>query len=744
MTLIPAWESYVRAPGWTEIRVILNNETSDWEGELFIIDPTDQITYRKSLVLPAHSYKEYRIPLFVTEGFNIQVFLRSADGTSGTKQQLRLHQAYETRVCVIADSQGIMGSDPLNTCGTTLLLQDLTALPETAMAWDTVDALIINGLSTTNLNAAQKEAMLAWVGGGGHLLLSGGPALPQTLVNLPAQFQIATPGRTQVFAQLAAQFGGDGEISAMALMPAIAATPILSITNTTLAVNSILGRGKVSLIGWDVVQTRSLTWLQTLWANDPIPAVSTILTKETLSVGGVPNIYAMLQIPLAAFPALWQWLFLFPIYLVLMGPGTWFIVRRLKRPILTWLLLPLWILLMLGILALALNGVFAHTFPLIREVATVHVPGPNLPARVVQGTVIYAPRTQNLTWESAGEARPFRGRYLFDNWYGEGEAYPLEVYDLDQQSRIEIDKPFGITTWGTEGLSAPPKLEADLFLSTQEDTLVVNGTVRSESDLREPTLYLGTGYYSLSLADNLPKNATLAVSQELTQTFPGIGWQNNICGNLGSSAYPTYPGKSSTAVIVSPTGISTPASDDKKAVCYITAIIDSAPFPLESIEGTHLAESCIIYTVPCPTQAHGTLRVPLKSTQIENGWIDEAGVVYLSAEKTLIPYTLPEFLQLQEVQGITIEFGPPAWNEASFHEASPYDPRSEVAHLALWDWEQQAWVEQPVPTSQEGLNINEKNVQRFFDIEQGVHLQITPHSPGGTYINIVVTIEGTW
>ena len=113
--------------------------------------------------------------------------------------------------------------------------------------------------------------------------------------------------------------------------------------------------------------------------------------------------------------------------------------------------------------------------------------------------------------------------------------------------------------------------------------------------------------------------------------------------------------------------------------------------------------------------------------------------MYLPTENVLIPYTLPEFLQLQEVQELTIEFGPPPWDEDPRH-----DPKSAITQIALWDWEQQEWIEQPATASQHALNLTGADAQRFFDIEQGVHLQITSQSPGGTYVNIVVTVEGTW
>jgi hypothetical protein len=84
-----AWEGLIRTPGWMEVQVTLTNEGSAWEGVLQIGDPANEVDYRLPLLLPAHSRKQYRLPLFVSGMRSLRIAL--VQGGRIEREKLLLH-----------------------------------------------------------------------------------------------------------------------------------------------------------------------------------------------------------------------------------------------------------------------------------------------------------------------------------------------------------------------------------------------------------------------------------------------------------------------------------------------------------------------------------------------------------------------------------------------------------------------------------------------------------------------------
>lgn len=725
-----AWEGLVHEPEWTELQITLENETGDWEGELLLLDTENLITYHRSLSLPARSRKFYRIPLFIEGGWGLEVQLQDADGRRVYQAPLVFNVNPAAPVCGIGDSQGPLAADVSPICATTFLIADLTRLPETPMAWENLDALLINGLDTSELTAPQQTALLAWVANGGHLILSGGAALPQTLAGLPETLRIAAPGALQTFTELDTAIIPAGQVTAPGLNYGPGAAPLPAGDVAHLTAQQPIGQGHVMVIAWDVVQSGSLGWLAESWMT-----VETLSEETYRSISGQSyfNAQWLFAVPSANTPQLWHWLIFFPLYILLLGPLTWFLVRRLKRPVLTWALLPAWIVLALLLVALGLNGAFGSSFPLIHEIAAIRVPGNGLPARVLQGTAIYAPRTRRLTWRTTGAPRSLYGSYMLDS-YSEGDAYPIHVTHQDDAYALTVPKPFGILTWGAEGFYTPPALQSNLRINTAREAPVLTGVLQGEVALRNVTLLMGNGQYALRLTDVLTAGLALNVTQSLTQTYTSY-YTNDPCSISGGyyTRYPTY-----SPLLLSGSKIDLEAI--RSLPCRITAVADGVPFPAQDIAGSYVAESCLIYTVPCPIQMPGTLIAVMRGEALPNsgGWVNDEGIVQMLAEPaTEIAYTLPEFLNMRTAQTLTLMIEP-AWRDTT-----PFDPATEIAELAFWDWQQEEWITQPLPPAAEPLTLNGAAVQRFFDPLAGVRVQLKGQDDNNS-IKITLTVAGTF
>jgi hypothetical protein len=682
LEIIPAWEGYVRHSWWTEARAVLRNTGADWRGDLVIHDATNQVTYRQALELPAHSYKQYRLPLFVGNSSLPVITLRDTGGAIRQERRVPGRGTLESgRAVVVADTREALTREQLGETDALIWLPDLSGLPETPMAWDVIDVLLLNGVSTADLTAAQQEALLAWVAAGGRCIIGGGPALQQTLPHLPEALRIAVPGSMRQFASIPVEGTTLYDVAAAPLTLHATATPLALAEGAVVAAHASVGKGSVDIIGWDMAHPAGAAWLAQLWSDDPLPAISTINSEQTsfqaLSSGS-PHVNTLFRIPINVLPRFWAWLLLFPLYIFLMGPGTLLLVRRLKRPVLAWVFIPTWICGAIFVLALGLSSAFSQTFPLIRQVAMITVPDPALPARVVQGTAIYAPRASRLTWKANGIQRPLSGSYRFDSWSNIGEPFPVEVQMTHNGATIQSRNLLGVMTWATEGLYDSPDIATDLKLLPQENgALYVIGEIWSEATLSDVSILLGNATYGLTLTERISLGATASVSRPVTATRPTYGYTSSFCGIANYPSYAMYP--STPSVYSMP-----PAS-----VCFLTGILEDVPFPAQGLSGIQHGESCLIYTIPCPTQPPGKLTIALEAAmnKVENGWIDRpSDILYIYAPGATLHYLMPAYMQIHEVEQLTVSL-------QTTTEGGASQPATTFSKISLWNWTEQAWVD---------------------------------------------------
>ncbi len=741
MIATAAWEDHLRMPGWTEVRVALRNEVGDWEGSLLVIDGRREVTYRRSVHLPARSYKQYRIPLYVEDGLDYEVILQDAEQAKRSPLSLSRPNAKD-RVCVVVDARDMADYD-LAACEARIWIQDLALLPELPQAWDAVDLLLLNGMATSALTDQQREALVSWVGMGGHIIMGGGPTLSQALNGFPAKLRIAEVRETHLIdaAVLSNRNGGDaeGRVAVTSLALRDTASSLLSEGDMIIAARERMGSGVVDVVGWDLIEPAGQVEIAKLWEGDQIPAVTLPFASSDISSVLQPQAQQLLQMPMSDFPRLWQWLLLFPIYLFLMGPGTLWIVRRLRRPILAWALLPLWIVTSLLLLSLVLSGVFSRTFPLFHERATIYVSAPDMPARVFQGAAVYAPRVRDLSWRVAGKPRPLFGGYRFDGWYNSGEPFPVEV-NLESQieSEIVIPRSLGVVTWGAAGEISPLQLQADLRLEARDGAPWVVGEILSEVALKNVKLlfYNDEVMHHLPLTTTVEPETATRVSWPVTDTTTqGRAENMTFCESphYGGYYFPTpsmpYP----------------PGAEEIRSSlsCYLVAETEGVPFPAEGLRGTQVSESCWVIRAPCPQQSAGSLRLPLipDRSSVEGGWLQEEAVLSMGEPTAEVRYVVPSYLQINRADALTVTLSQPPWiSPPPGTSSSPM----EVEGIALWDWEQETWSSYALPPAGRSLHLEGETAAAHFDPEQGVRVQLAAQSDKGVMVQIEVTVQGSW
>lgn len=717
ITVQLAWGGYTRLPGWTEAFITLTNEQSTWEGTLEIYDAAKDVTYKTSVNLPQQSRQSLRMPVFTTGNFDLTLILKEERGSS-QEIKLPVTSLDDQRVCAVYSSRLPSSAFTFNACDTLISLQSLETVPEMPMAWDTVDVLILNGLSANAFTDQQAENLITWVASGGHLVVAGGLALNSTLQALPEGLRIASAGPVIQMGTLPDILPGQDTIAGAQLVADVKAVPLVKSEGRVFAASRKIARGVVDVIGWDMTHMENTSWLENRWVKDPVPAVAIRLFGErTRTSQSGPLIFELEDMDRELMPNMWLWFLVFFIYVALIGPGTMVIVKRSGKPLYAWVMIPGWILLATVVIAVMLGSTFGHTFPLVHDIAYIYASEDASHARVIQGTAVTAPQSPSLRWSTSGYLRPLWGMFTADQWRYEGTPFPMTMKIEGNLETVETGKPQGVLTWGIEGLIPIPEIMPDVHLSMDGQHPEVNGTIWSQYDLENVSLiWSGQNYQKVDILDKVPAFTTLSFSSTLTMTQPYWEFGVDICGRLTSSnrepmIKPVMPFESEVEV---------------ETICYLTASTGSVPFPSSDIAGTYSGESCLIFHISCPQQQPGILTTSLigKASANDGGWIDaETGALYPNPPSSQFSFHTPDFAHYDQALSLTLRIK--RINPSSGATSTPHFPL-EISALN-WQgnlWEPLKFVESP-EDDEVIIMLNDEKTARYFNLqEKRMDLQI--------------------
>ena len=687
------WEGTVRMPGWTEIQVALSTADTAWQGELVLTDRQQQLTYQQHINLPASGRQSLRLPLYVAEPGIFTLELLAPDGTAVTTHRLPIRSTpTKARFCVVVDALKQVAPGTENGCDSSLLLANLETLPETAMAWDAVDVLILREVSTTALTPAQREALWAWVTLGGQLTIVEGPGTTQTLAGLP-------PSLKEAARQL-----------------------------PTGMIHTV-GTGELARVRQDAAAgAASTSWLGD-WHTRSVPAISLLPAEISLNAI-MPTGDALMQVPRSQVPQLSFWLILLlPIYATMIGPGAWWLARRLQRPQLAWVFIPGGILLAALTIWFGITGAITGTFPLTHEIAVVYGSESDAPARVLQTTAIFAPRTRSLAWSTELAPRPFLGyadTAASMTAFYDSRPFPAQVFWERTGSQIAVASPPGPLAWASEGLMNLPQIKMVTTLVQQSGHTLLSGSLSSEIALQEVAFIFDDGTHRMPIAQTVAAGTPLEITVPLGQVQTFEVAYTPLCSNLGGGNYYSY--------IATPLGITSTTAKSFKH-CYLTASTDGVPFPSRDTSVRRIEETCLILTVPCPRLEGGGIPL-LPQLDFESagyGWLDGNGGVNIGdSSPVILLYTplraLPEDAELTHARVVL--------------NLEAIEPLSRFS-LEVWDWETAQWLSQTPPNISAPLVLEGDLARAIMNPTTGMRVRISLHGSDFGRLNLSAILEIT-
>ncbi|MGH2719050.1 MAG: DUF7408 domain-containing protein [Actinomycetota bacterium] len=285
-------------------------------------------------------------------------------------------------------------------------------VPESAAALSPFSLVFVDNATTDPFTSGQKAALESYVASGGSLVVSGGDAWHQTQAGIPADLLAMTPTGTQSLPGLtssASQLGvaaltssldvATGSLSSGAVVDvAEGTTPIL--------VEASRGAGRIFYLTPDPDAAPVTSWPGTLTLLRQLMTRATSLNNSGDSSGTSPvatidmqggSIYqALANIPSLELPSPALIAVILAVFILLVGPANYVLLRRLHRPDLAWLTIPALVIVSAGVIygfGLAQKG----TNVLADRVRVVYLQPGATTAFVTSGTGVFSPHAGNHT-----------------------------------------------------------------------------------------------------------------------------------------------------------------------------------------------------------------------------------------------------------------------------------------------------------------------------------------------------------
>ena len=324
-------ESY-RPGTWVPLRVAISNSGRDRQLEVRVGN------FSTTLDVPGGGQKATLLYVQLEQTTRVPVALYER-GEKRDTATLKLSPTAEPLVATLL-------ARPLPQLRTHTLSAILPAdLPSTAIGLQALSAMAIDEAGWNDLAPAQRTALEQWVAGGGTLIAVGGatdslpPALQPAVIAGPATFDGAV---------LASQLGYDQPADALAgsvLQPQAQSYPQLINGGNPLLVVRPIGAGRVvaSAVALDtpaLVAWRGLDrfWTALVQPYNIAPWAGPFATVGSLRDGQAPGY--LNNLPALDLPPLRTLLMLLALYVVLVGPVTYVVLRRLDRMAWAWITIP--------------------------------------------------------------------------------------------------------------------------------------------------------------------------------------------------------------------------------------------------------------------------------------------------------------------------------------------------------------------------------------------------------------------
>lgn len=541
-----------RTGAWMPIRVTVENTGGDFNARVqasYKNDQNGQSVTAMDVSLPATSRKEFFLYVYSTgstRNFSVSVL----DGkTVRAEKKLNVSCAGDDVL-----SFGILADDPtpynilndirpLSGERTRFAQLTLSDLPDRVQGWSALDALVISNVDTGKLTAEQKQAMQSWLANGGKLFITGGIHWQTTTaglkdflpVDISATKNIRGLPALSAYVKDAALLDHESILASGKIRDG--AHIIVAQNNIPLLVEKQIGYGKVYYFAADPGLQPLSNWegmkevYSHLLAFKPQKPAWANAVWDSNQANGALSALPELNLPSFFYVCCWL-----GFYILAIGPVNYLILRRVKRPELAWVTVPVLVILF-SCLAYISGFAYRGGKPILNRFALAQGWDGVPQARVNDLVGVYSPsrttyniQTQDhfMLYQPAGMDTDLQGS---NDWLLIKSEAGTTLPDV----RVEIG---GMRSTGAEGSMPALNIQHDLVLTTMAKSgPKLSGTITNASNhtLHQAVLVTPSEWYLLG--DLLP-NETQKINRSITNRSSASTDLYALLSNFGLPVYP--------------------------------------------------------------------------------------------------------------------------------------------------------------------------------------------------------------
>ncbi len=537
MIVDAGFNSYVKEGVWIPMRVTLVNSGDPLEGEVAVTSTSLATTERFAQPVSLGRNARRQVMLYVppsTDSFEVQ--LVSGNQVIASVTPVMRQRAPADRLVLIAsdppDAFNFIGDVRApNGSTSALALLRLDQFPDRVAALDVVDVIVLDAVDTSTLTQAQRDAIRQWVSGGGHLILAGGPNAQLVLGGLS---DIA-PGRservlTDADASALAELATPVALAPLAPLPS-ASIPVIRLQPTASHVRTLagsnetplilrreVGRGIVDQLAFDPALAPLRDWPGRATLFTALLGGRTGFAKDLGAIGeGTAATFAAGALTAASPPPSLVVGGFFALYVLVIGPLNFLILRRLRKLSWAWLTVPMIVIAftVLGLLTgFRLRGNQPHVHRLSVTLGDAEV-------RDAQSFGIFglfSPRRVETVFEAGRSLM-----HLVDQPRQPDEPAPQVTLFAGEPSRIvgiALTNSDIRTVYARDGAVLSPIVASLRFTpGTGNTAAFIQGKIRNDTPhrLRNCTVVAGKDYQAIG---DIPPGVTADVKLDLTVGHP--------------------------------------------------------------------------------------------------------------------------------------------------------------------------------------------------------------------------------
>lgn len=361
--ITPGFDGAFKAGAWFPVAITVSNNGPDIRGTIAVELETNQAsTYSQTIELPNNARKRVILPVASDNDSagNVRARITLYNGSSVVRSErvlLNELNNFAGVVGIISDQNGVLPElsnirnqqQPV-----TLLRLTSAALPERSELLQTFNVVFVHAVDTTTWTDAQRQALRIWVANGGQLIISGDAGVVRGLGDLlPATWEEsgATANLQALGQGTGLRFRADAApVSVLSLTPQANATAVYtSDSGQPLLVRAAMGLGVVQLAAFSLDTLANVAENPaTLWQTGLRPFVDLPSATLELRSRGFWTLQRAFTLPALRLPSIIGFLGFLLIYIVVVGPLNYVVLRRFDRREWAYITVPVLVLIFSG------------------------------------------------------------------------------------------------------------------------------------------------------------------------------------------------------------------------------------------------------------------------------------------------------------------------------------------------------------------------------------------------------------